>query len=68
MDIHLVSTDKKTFLVVTLSVKSGEGGGGGELKRIFSLGPLNMICQVRSQGGWSGFGMAKFQILESNLE
>ena len=26
MDIHLVSTDKKTFLVVTLSVKSGEGG------------------------------------------
>ena len=67
MDIHLVSTDKKTFLVVTLSVKSGEGGVE-ELKRIFSLGPLNMICQVRSQGGWSGFGMAKFQILESNLE
>ena len=34
MDIHLVSTDKKTFLVVTLSVKSGEGGGGGTKKNI----------------------------------
>ena len=34
MDIHLVSTDKKTFLVVTLSVKSGEGGCGGTKKNI----------------------------------
>ena len=33
---------------------------------MFVLGPLNLICQVRSQGGWSGIGMAKFQIFEKS--
>ena len=30
---------------------------------MFVLGPLNLICQVRSQGGWSGIGMANFRFL-----
>ena len=33
---------------------------------MFVLGPLKLICQVRLQGGWSGFGMAKFQIFKKS--
>ena len=33
---------------------------------MFLLGPLKIICQVRLQGGWSGIGMAKFQILKKS--
>ena len=29
-------------------------------KKIFHLGLLNILCQVGSQGGWLGLGIAKF--------
>ena len=36
-------------------------------QKLFSLGPLNLICQVRLLGGWSVLGMANF-VIEKDLQ
>ena len=36
-----------------------------QIKKKFFQGLLNIIRQVRLEGGWSGLGMAKIQITKS---
>ena len=36
-------------------------------EKMLILGTLNMICQVRSWGGWSGIGMANFRFFKSEI-
>ena len=49
---NLVSIDKEPFFEIYYHEMSST--------KIFDLGLLNLICEVRSLGGWLGLRMAKF--------
>ena len=60
--VHRVVTDKEYFLSIKKQNIIYQG------KKMFVLGPLNLICQVRLYGGWSGIGMVNFRFLKQNLK